>query len=128
MDQSFQDLTLENNLAKNRNVSMTKYLNQDSVLLAGRADKFFIHNNKIVAGTRMHTKRQAFVNELLQYRMSRDVYYYHVSADISSHFTKEALEAAGVEFTYVVQFWDGGNAWEYLYKLDWPNKENNVNE
>jgi hypothetical protein len=111
-------------MSARRLVLIEETTESNSILLAGLADKYFFPD-RVVAGTLMHEQRSWFVDRFLQLQTNRSVYYYHIDADISSHFTKDALEAAGVEFTYVAQFWDGGNAWEYLYKLDWPNKNGN---
>ncbi|MFA5029963.1 MAG: hypothetical protein WC495_00020 [Patescibacteria group bacterium] len=118
------DIYFQNVMSARRLVLIEETTESNSILLAGLADKYFFPD-RVVAGTLMHEQRSWFVDRFLQLQTNRSVYYYHIDADISSHFTKDALEAAGVEFTYVAQFWDGGNAWEYLYKLDWPNKNGN---
>jgi hypothetical protein len=96
---------------------MQSVVSSDSILLAGRADKFFV-SHWTVAGTRIDTKREDFVQELLRTSITNPVYYYYIPADSNSHKTKAALEKAGVSLKYVTMFFEG----ETLYQLDWPNK------
>lgn len=124
---SLQTTRLQNILSEQRLTSYKRIIEPNAVILAGKADKYFFPT-WVTAGTIIQSRRNDFVQTLTTSPVAEPVYYYHVNADISSAFTKDALEKAGVKFTYVAQFWDGGNAWEYLYKLDWPNKENNVNQ
>jgi len=119
---SLQNTRQQNILSDQRFDFIKQRIEPDSIILAGKADKYFFPE-WTTAGTIIHAKRNKFIETLTTNSVQQPVYYYHLEADISSHFTKEALEAAGVEFTYVAQFWDGGNAWEYLYKLDWPYKD-----
>lgn len=115
---------VQNQISHEKNIQVLSLTKENSIILSGKADKNFFPD-RVVSGEVMHRYREDFVEELTNSRLSRDVYYYFVEANISSHWTKEALEKAGVTFEYVTQFWDGGNAWEYLYKLDWPNKDGN---
>lgn len=121
---SLQNTRQQNILSDQRFDFVKERIESNSIILAGKADKYFFPE-WTTAGTIIHSKRSDFVKTLITSSVQQSVYYYHLEADISSHFTKDGLEAAGVEFIYVAQFWDGGNAWEYLYKLDWPNKNGN---
>lgn len=123
-----QDNYEQNRIVKNRIDVLKTLIPENALIIAGKGDKYFFPNWLAVSGTIIDPYREKFANTLIGTQINEPVYYYYIEAEISSRWTKQAFQNSGIEFVEIMHFYDGGNAWEYLYKLDWPNKEKNGNE